>query len=92
MVTPRGRTSLADVALQGESRWSKRAAKWNPELTNTRISKQQGRTKKRWQDDVENVLQISFHSDNTNWVEVAAKATLWKNSEALYVKGLNTDN
>ena len=80
------------VASQNGSRWSNRVAKWNPELTSARTSRQQGRPKKRWQDDIENVLRTGLHNDSINWMEVATNDTLWRSLESLYVNGPNAEN
>lgn len=65
------------VARMNDNRWTKRTTEWYPRQ-NTR---NRGRQRKRWHDDLMKLL-------GTNWTQIARNKNLWKeNEEAFTLQG-----
>ena len=75
------------IAMQSSDRWSNRAATWNPDLTSNVAARPQGRPKKRWHDDINELLKELLNKDTVDRMEVAKDEAAWHRLTTHYVKG-----
>ena len=75
------------IASHRETRWTKKAAKWNPALSvGTKAYRALGRPKRRWEDEINQFLKPegtevtkgSEMKNNTTWIKIEAKPGLKK--------------
>ena len=78
-----------------ETRWSKKAAKWNPGPSiGCKASRAVGRPRKRWEDDINQFLKPEETEEtkgndlknNDTWIMVAKDQKRWKDVETFYVR------
>ena len=75
------------IAKQEDTRWTKRAALWEPEVRTHTAKRRWGRQHKRWTDDIQEYLTKTHTSTPKSWKVLAADETTWKKLEEGYVHG-----
>ena len=83
------------VAGTASERWLKEAAEWNPDLSSRyRTNRAIGRPKKRWEDDINEILKQEFEENenpiergnqtNKTWINIAKDRRRWALLEENY--------
>ena len=81
------------IATSPSERWLKKAAEWSPDLSSRyKTNKAIGRPRKRWEDDLKQVLEDKENEDpierinqtNNNWINIAKDWRRWALLEGKY--------
>ena len=98
LVDPCDFMNTTSMATSPSERWVKKAAEWNPEMSSKyRTSRNIGRPKKRWEDDINDFLKQNHDEtkieetrerriqNNNRWISIAIDRKEWTRLEEKYI-------